>query len=65
VVERIVVTPAEKPLVATPQHDDWIGLLRELSRQLDRGVVYNRDLPGLGPALEEALAAFQRRLRHR
>jgi hypothetical protein len=65
VVERIVVTPAATPLVATPQHDDWIGLLRELGRQLDRGVVYNRDLPGLAPALEEALAAFQRRLRHR
>jgi hypothetical protein len=25
VVERIVVTPAATPLVATPQHDDWIA----------------------------------------
>jgi hypothetical protein len=64
VVERIV-TPAAKPVVATPRHDDWIGLLGELSRQLDRGIVYDRDLPGLTRAFEEALAALQRRLRHR
>jgi len=65
VVERIVVTPVTRPVVATPRHNDWIELLRELSRQLDRGVVYDRDLPRLAPALEEALIAFQRRLRHR
>ncbi len=65
VVERIVVTPPAEAVVATPRHDDWIDLLGELSRQLDRGVVYNRDLPGLTRALEEALAAFQLRARHR
>jgi hypothetical protein len=36
VVERIVVTPAAQPALRTPRHDEWIGLLRELSRQLDR-----------------------------
>ncbi len=65
VVERIVVTAVEKPVVATPRHNDWIELLGELSRQLDRGVVYDRDLPGLARALEKTLSAFQRRLRHR
>lgn len=64
IVERIVVTPAAAPVAATPRHKAWIDLLGELSRQLDRGVVYDRDLPGLAPALEEALAAFERRLRH-
>ncbi len=47
VVERIVVTAVEKPVVATPRHNDWIELLGELSRQLDRGVVYDPDLRGL------------------
>jgi len=65
IVERIVVTPAAAPVAATPRHDAWIDLLGELSRQLDRGVVYDRDLPGLAPALKEALAAFERRLPHR
>jgi glyoxylase-like metal-dependent hydrolase (beta-lactamase superfamily II) len=65
IVERIVVTPPVKAVLATPQHDDWIGLLEELSLQLDRGIVYDRDLPGLTRAFEEARAAFQRRLRHR
>jgi hypothetical protein len=60
-----VVTPPVKAVLATPQHDDWIGLLEELSLQLDRGIVYDRDLPGLTRAFEEARAAFQRRLRHR
>jgi hypothetical protein len=39
--------------------------LRELGRQLDRGLVYDRDLPSVTGALEEALAAFQRRVRRR
>ncbi len=65
VVERIVVTPQAKAVVATPRRDDWINLLGELSRQLGRGVVYDRDLLGLARPLEEALAAFELRARHR
>ncbi|MGZ4641018.1 MAG: hypothetical protein ACXVX8_02735 [Blastococcus sp.] len=65
VVERIVVTAEAQPVPPIPRHDDWIGLLRELSRQLDRGLVYNRDLPGVAGALDGALAAFRRRIRPR
>jgi hypothetical protein len=62
IVERIVVTPAAHPVPKTPRHDDWPGLLHELSRQLDRGLVYGRDLPGVAAALDEAPAAFRRRI---
>jgi hypothetical protein len=65
VVERIIVHPAAQPTARTPRHDEWIGLLRELSRQLDCGLVYGWDLPGVAGALDEALAAFQRRGRRR
>jgi hypothetical protein len=65
IVERIVVTPAAQPAPRTPRHDDWPGLLRELSRQLDRGLIYDRDMPGVASALDEALAAFRRRIRPR
>jgi hypothetical protein len=63
IVERIVITPAAPTAPRTPRHDDWPGLLRELSRQLDRGLVYDRDMPGIASALDEALAAFRRRIR--
>jgi hypothetical protein len=65
VVERFVVTPAQQPVARTPRHDDWAEVLRELGRQLDHGLVYDRDLPSVTDALEEALAAFQRRVRRR
>jgi hypothetical protein len=65
IVERIVVTPAPQPVATRPRHADWIDVLRELGRQLDSGLVYDRDLPGVGGALEEALTAFQRRVRRR
>lgn len=65
VVERIVVTPAVQPQPPVPRHDDWVDLLRELSRQFDRGLVYDRGLPHIAGALDEALAAFQRRVRRR
>ena len=65
VVERIVVTQLLQPVARTPRHDDWVDVLHELGRQLDRGLVYDRDLPSITGALEEALAAFQRRVRRR
>jgi hypothetical protein len=65
IVERIVDTPAAQPAPRAPRHDDWPGLLRELSRQLDRGLVYDRDMPGVAGALDEALAALRRRIRPR
>jgi hypothetical protein len=65
VVERIVVIPAAQALATMPRHDGWVEVLRELARQLDRGLLYDRDLPRVSGALEEALAAFQGRVRHR
>jgi hypothetical protein len=65
IVERIVITPAAPTAPRTPRHDDWPGLLRELSRQLDRGLLYDRDMPGVAGALDEAIAAFRRRIRPR
>jgi hypothetical protein len=38
-------------------------LLLELSRQLDRGVVYDRDRPMVVGALREVLASLERRTR--
>jgi hypothetical protein len=61
VVATLVLSSA--PALRTPRHDDWIGLLRELSRQLDRGLVYDRHLPRVASALDEALAASRRRIR--
>ncbi|WP_139306770.1 hypothetical protein [Modestobacter sp. DSM 44400] len=64
-MERIVLTPAVQPAGTTPRHDGWIDVLRELSRQLDRGLLYDRDLPGVASALDEALASLRRRTRPR
>jgi hypothetical protein len=58
-------TPSGRPFSEDARHDDWPGLLRELGRQLDRGLVYDRDMPGVASALDEALAAFRRRIRPR
>jgi hypothetical protein len=60
VVERVVVTPAGTPTETTPRHGEWIPVLNELSRQLDLGLLYNRDLPGLTRALDDVLAAVRR-----
>jgi hypothetical protein len=59
VVERRVEIPV--PLQQTRR--DWPKLLGELSRQLDDGRLYDRDLPGLGRALEPVLQAYRWRAR--
>jgi hypothetical protein len=46
-----------------PTRRDWPRLLSELASQLDDGRVYDRDLPGLGRALEPVLRSYRRRAR--
>jgi hypothetical protein len=57
VVERQV----EVRVPAAPTRRDWARLLTELTRQLDDGRVYDRDLPELAAALGAVLAAYSRR----
>jgi hypothetical protein len=59
VVERVVEFPAARE--PTPRRDEWPGLLRELTAQLDTGSIYARDLPDLGAALNALIAAYGRR----
>ena len=59
VVERRV----EIRIPLEPNRRDWPRLLRELAGQLDDGRVYDRDLPGLGRALEPVLRSYGRRTR--
>ena len=59
VVERRV----EIRVPLEPTRRDWPRLLGELAGQLDDGRVYDRDLPGLGRALEPVLRSYQRRAR--
>jgi hypothetical protein len=57
VVERRV----EIHVPLEPTRRDWPRLLSELAGQLDDGRVYDRDLPGLGRALEPVLRSYRRR----
>jgi hypothetical protein len=68
IVERIVTV--EVPVVrtervqlppATPRGPDWAPLLVELTRQLDTGRIYPRDLPALTQTLEQVITAIKRR----
>ena len=59
VVERRV----EIRVPLQPTRRDWPRLLSELAGQLDDGRVYDRDLSGLGRALEPVLQSYRRRAR--
>ena len=63
IVERSVVVSVSTPAVQVPHHGEWGDTLREFCKQLDRGAVYDRDLPIVAVALREVLAAFERRAR--
>jgi hypothetical protein len=49
---------------ATAGRKDWPRLLGDLSRQLDDGRIYDRDLLALSAALTTVLDAFSRRCGH-
>jgi hypothetical protein len=66
VVERIIRAPAKPaPKPSSPRRGDWVRLLQELTRQLDTGLLYDRDLYGVAGAVDEVVAAIQRRARFR
>jgi hypothetical protein len=59
VVQKEVVKRVEVPV--RPSRRDWPALLAELTTQLERGLVYDRDLPGLATRLSELLQVLERR----
>lgn len=58
---QVVERPVEVRVPMTPTRRDWAPLLAELTRQLEDGRVYDRDLAGIGPALRSAYDAYNRR----
>lgn len=66
-VERVVEVPVEVvrhvEVPTHPQGPAWAAALEALTRQLDAGRIYDRDLPALSTALGEVLDAFARRRR--
>jgi len=61
VVERVVVTPGSPAQPRAPRHDEWAGVLRDLTGQIDRGLVYDRELLTVARAVDEVIAALRRR----
>ena len=59
VVTKKVVQEVAGPL--RPSRRDWPALLAELTHQVERGVIYDRDLPDLVTLLMDALEAIERR----
>jgi hypothetical protein len=59
----VVTPPPATAAASTPKHGEWKDVLLELSHQLDRGTVYDRDLPAMAGALREVLTSFERRTR--
>ena len=58
-VQRVIV---EAPINVAPQTvDEWAGILAELTDRLDRGRIYDRDVPALRPAVAALVEAFNRR----
>lgn len=68
VVERTIQTVVPAPSIrevripVQPRNlDEWVNVLDQLSRRLDAGLLYARDLPTLRPAMERLVAAYNRR----
>jgi|TARA_Y100000114_G_scaffold136526_1_gene138086 hypothetical protein len=59
VVQKEVVKRVEVPV--RPSRHNWPALLAELTSQLDRGLVYDRDLPELATHLSGVLQVLERR----
>ena len=58
-VEVKVVERVEVPV--RPTRRDWPDLLSTLTDQLDRGLVYDRDLPEVAARLAEVFRSLERR----
>ena len=61
-VEVVALAPEQPPL-APGTVAEWSRLLDDLTRKLDTGRIYHRDLRALNEALSGVIAAFNRRLR--
>jgi hypothetical protein len=58
--------PASPQLPALPENAaQWAAHLNQLGLLLDSGLLYNRDLPTLEPALQGLIEAYNRRARRR
>ena len=58
-VQRVIV---EAPIAVAPQTvGEWSDFLAELTDRLDRGRIYDRDVPALRPAVAALVDAFNRR----
>ena len=58
---QVVERQVEVRVPAVPTRRDWAKLFDELTRQLDDGRVYDRDLAELAEALGRVLDAYNRR----
>ncbi|GAA4304896.1 Hypothetical protein KLENKIAIHU_2634 [Klenkia terrae] len=61
VVERVVQVPAPPHSRPAPKDQEWHGLIRELTRQLDSHHVYARHLAGIADEVRKLQAALDRR----
>ena len=66
-VEVPIIVIKEVEVEVLPKGASWANALTQLADQLDRGLVYDRDMAALAQAMDEATAALARRpwSRHR
>jgi hypothetical protein len=62
-IERVVERVREVPVTTSIRNDDWANLLRQLSRELDTGHLYDRALPDVAAAFNDLYDSLERRLR--
>ncbi|MEO8829410.1 hypothetical protein [Lapillicoccus sp.] len=59
------MTPTRRTAAALPTGPQaWAGLLDQLTRRLETGLIYERDLDALRPAMERLVAAYNSRQDH-
>jgi hypothetical protein len=59
---RVVERRVDVPAPIAPKRQDWPRLLGDLTRQLEDGRIYDRDLLTLSVALDAVHEAFGRRV---
>jgi hypothetical protein len=60
-VPVMVVKRVATPGTAVPKGAGWVAALNELTRQVEAGRVYDRDLPAIAASLEALLVALTQR----
>jgi len=61
-ITKVKAVIVEAPIAVAPQTvAEWAGILAELTDRLDRGRIYERDVPALRPAVAALVDAFNRR----